>query len=88
MLLHSTPSGIHPLNLQRFCIGERLDRVVKRAMQGGGDELALKLLRNIAHHGGAQLATKLAPYVPGLVAMLHVSPCVLRHTLQIHTNLA
>jgi len=47
-----------------------LDAVVRRATQAGGDELAFKLLRNLAAAGGAPLAVKLAIHVPHLVGML------------------
>lgn len=61
---HAPP---HP---QWFCAGERLDRTVQRALQAGGDELAFKLLRNLAAAGGAKLAARLAPWVPQLVTLL------------------
>ncbi|KAI8472723.1 MAG: kinesin-associated protein-domain-containing protein [Monoraphidium minutum] len=50
--------------------GERLDRLVSRAMQGDGDELAFKLLRNLAAAGVPQLAHKMAPHVSGFVKLL------------------
>jgi hypothetical protein len=61
-----------PLPPQWFCVGERLDRLARRALQGAGDELALKLLRNLAAVGGPPLAAKMACHVPGMVGMLQV----------------
>jgi hypothetical protein len=58
--------------LQWFCCGERIDRVVQRALLGGGDELAFKLLRNLASIGGTAVAAKVAPHVPSLVSLLQV----------------
>ena len=43
-----------------------------RAMQGGGDELAFKLVHNVAAAGVASLAVKMAPHVPRLVHLLQV----------------
>lgn len=63
-LSHSRP--------QWFCVGERLDRLLARAMQGDGDELAFKLVHNLATAGCKPLADKLAPHVPQFVHLLQV----------------
>lgn len=46
--------------------------MVRRALHDGGDELAAKLMRNLAAAGGGAVAIKLAPHVPALVSMLAV----------------
>lgn len=65
--------ALEPRVAEWFCAGERLGALVDRALLGGGDALALKLLRNLASAGGAGVAARLVPHVPRLAARLRAS---------------
>lgn len=53
--------------------GERLDRLLQRAL-ATADELAWKLLRNLAASGGSLLAPTLLAHADGMLSILLVSP--------------
>lgn len=66
------PPDNTPHPCQWFSAGDRLDRLVRRAMHGGGDELAFKLLRRLAIAGGVAIAAKITHRVAGIVSALQV----------------
>lgn len=58
--------------LQWYCTGERLDRLLRRSL-ATGDELAWKLLHNLAVSGGQQVAQRLLVQAKGMLDLLQVS---------------
>lgn len=59
------------LRLQWFAGGEKLERLLKRSL-ATGDELAWKLLHNLAVSGGVEVAGRLLMHAKGMLAMLQV----------------
>jgi hypothetical protein len=56
---------------QWFCEGERLERLLKRSL-AAADELAWKLLRNLATSGAQEVAGRMLVHARGLMALLQV----------------
>jgi hypothetical protein len=59
------------LLLQWFCEGERLERLLKRSL-AAADELAWKLLRNLATSGAQEVAGRMLAHARGMMALLQV----------------
>jgi hypothetical protein len=58
--------------LQWYCTGERLERLLRHSL-ATGDELAWKLLHNLAVAGGQQAAQRLLVQAQGMLDLLQVS---------------
>eukprot|EP00775_Hariotina_reticulata_P002316 gene2316-2624_t len=58
-----------PRAAEWYCTGERLDRLLRRSL-ATGDELAWKLLHNLAVSGGQQVAQRLLVQAKGMLDML------------------